>query len=67
MTYNARKDIDAMEATASWSQEYLKARSSNNYVEAVEASELWWKEARVEQTLLTSCSIEQSNSNLSDS
>lgn len=52
MTYNACKDIDAMEVTASWSQGYLKGRSSNNYVEAVEAPELWWKDARVKQTLV---------------
>ncbi len=52
MTNNARKDIDAMEVTARWSEEYLNGRPSNNYIEALEAPELWWKDALVEQTLV---------------
>ncbi|KAF3391102.1 hypothetical protein DPV78_011077 [Talaromyces pinophilus] len=52
MMYNAQKDIDAIEVTAGWSQEYLNGKSSNCYIEAVEAPESWWEGARVEQTLV---------------
>ena len=52
MTYNAHKDIDAIEVTASWSQAYLNGRPSNYYIEAVEAPEPWWEGARVEQTVV---------------
>lgn len=40
VTYNAHEDIDSVEVTTRWSQEYLKGRSSNYYVEAFKAPEL---------------------------
>jgi acetyl esterase/lipase len=52
MTSNMHKDIDSMKVTARWSEEYLKGRSSINYIEAVEAHELWWKDTQVEQSLV---------------
>ncbi|KAJ5335063.1 hypothetical protein N7452_007466 [Penicillium brevicompactum] len=52
MTSNARKDIDAMEVTARWSEEYLNGGQSNNYIEALQAPEVWWKDVLVEQTLV---------------
>ena len=38
--YNAHEDIDSVEVTTRWSQEYLKGGSSNYYVEAVKTPEL---------------------------
>lgn len=58
VTYNAHKDIDSVEVTTRWSQEYLKGRSSNYYVEAVEAPESWWEGTQVEHTLVLAGSDE---------
>ncbi|KAL2813775.1 Alpha/Beta hydrolase protein [Aspergillus cavernicola] len=52
MKYNEYKDIDAREVTERWSQEYLNGRSTNYYIEAVDAPGSWWEDARVEQTLV---------------
>ncbi|KAJ6026169.1 alpha/beta hydrolase fold protein [Penicillium canescens] len=49
---NKDKDIDAQEVTSRWSQLYLNGRASNNFVEAVDASEEWWVDIQVEQTLV---------------
>lgn len=36
-----------------WSNAYKDKRSSNNYIEAIEAPQNWWKDAQVEQLLCT--------------
>jgi acetyl esterase/lipase len=51
-TLNKHRDIDAQEVTSRWSQLYLNGRASNNFVEAVDASEEWWGDIQVEQTLV---------------
>jgi acetyl esterase/lipase len=55
---NQHKDIDAQDVTARWSQLYLNGRSSNVYIEAVNAAEEWWTDIQVEQTLVLAGSDE---------
>jgi hypothetical protein len=55
---NQHKDIDAQDVTARWSQLYLNGRSSNSYIEAVNAAEEWWTDIQVEQTLVLAGSDE---------
>ncbi|GIJ91023.1 hypothetical protein Asppvi_009988 [Aspergillus pseudoviridinutans] len=46
------RDIDAREVMTEWSRAYLNGWPSNNYIEAAEASEEWWNNTRVQQTLV---------------
>ncbi|KAH8703915.1 putative epsilon-lactone hydrolase [Talaromyces proteolyticus] len=52
MKDNEHKDIDAVEVMERWAQEYLYGRSTNYYIEALEAPETWWEDAQVEQILV---------------
>jgi acetyl esterase/lipase len=49
---NKHKDIEATDATALWSRIYLDVNPTNYYIEAVHAPEEWWKEAKVQHTLV---------------
>jgi acetyl esterase/lipase len=46
------RDIDAREVMTEWSRAYLNGWPSNNYIEAAEASEWWWNNTQVQQTLV---------------
>ncbi|KAL3445813.1 Alpha/Beta hydrolase protein [Aspergillus insuetus] len=52
MKHNEHKDIDDQKALERWKEEYLHGRSTNYYVEAHEAPEIWWQNAQVEQSLV---------------
>lgn len=49
---NKHKDIEATDATALWSRIYLDVNPTNYYIEAVRAPEEWWKDAKVQHTLV---------------
>ncbi|PCG94922.1 Alpha/beta hydrolase fold-3 [Penicillium occitanis (nom. inval.)] len=49
---NEHKDIEATDATALWSRIYLDVNPTNYYTEAARAPEEWWKEAKVQHTLV---------------
>ncbi|CAI7657733.1 unnamed protein product [Penicillium discolor] len=52
MILNENRDIDARDVTSRWSQLYLNGQPSNNFVEPGAASEKWWDDIQVEQTLV---------------
>ncbi|KAE8139372.1 Alpha/Beta hydrolase protein [Aspergillus pseudotamarii] len=52
MKLNEHKDIDDRKVLERLKQGYLHGRSTNYYVEALEAPETWWQDAQVEHTLV---------------
>lgn len=52
MTSNYAKDIDEPQVIAAWAEQYLDGRASSPYAESILAEADWWKNAKVEQTLV---------------
>ncbi|OJJ54979.1 hypothetical protein ASPSYDRAFT_1160139 [Aspergillus sydowii CBS 593.65] len=52
MKLNEHRDIDDQKVLERWKQEYLHGRSTNYYVEALEAPQTWWQDAQVQHTLV---------------